>query len=253
MSLLRIPFSLSVIWAVHRINTAPQPPPRPSERIGPIGREVYWLPPAIKVHPPFTMTSSTKTLTYLSAQACFYLVGLAEISTILAAHYPENTLSKLTLSALGHASPADSIQLTWPFLLAWLCCITGACIRQRCYQLLGESFTFEISLRRNHTLITSGPYAFVRHPSYSSGALGMFGALACHTTSGSWLRQCSGALHSAWAGPLISLGWAVGVAIFAVAIVPRLEKEDRLMQGRFGAQWDCWATDVPYKLVPWVF
>jgi hypothetical protein len=81
----------------------------------------------------------------------------------------------------------------------------------------------------------------------------MFGALACHTTSGSWLRQCSGALHSARAGPLIALGWAVGVAIFAVAIVPRLEKEDRIMQGRFGAQWDCWAADVPYKLVPWVF
>ncbi|KAF8185188.1 hypothetical protein BJ912DRAFT_490929 [Pholiota molesta] len=180
MSLLRIPFSLSVIWAVHRINTAPQPPPRPSERIGPIGREVYWLPPAIK--------------------ACFYLVGLAEISTILAAHYPENPLSKLTLSALAHASHADSIQLTWPFLVAWLCCISGTCIRQRCYQLLGESFTFEISLRRDHTLITSGPYAFVRHASYSSGALGMFGALACHTTLG---RGCASAL-----GAPLGVGWA---------------------------------------------
>ncbi|KAF9475822.1 hypothetical protein BDN70DRAFT_907957 [Pholiota conissans] len=233
MSLLKIPFSLSILWAVKTIVTAPQPPARPTERVGPIGLEVYLLPPVIK--------------------ACFYLTGLAEIASILTNHFPENVISRGILALLVNSSPVDRIQITWPFFIAWICCLSGAYIRRQCYKALGESFTFEISLRKNHTLVTSGPYAFVRHPSYSSAALGLYGAFVCQTTSGAWLRECSGILQPAWAGWLIGMGWVLAAAIFVVAIVPRLDKEDRIMKGRFGAEWDQWAMKVPYKLIPMVF
>lgn len=172
---------------------------------------------------------------------------------MLSSRHPGSVLSRDIMTYLDRSSHADGIQVTWPFFLAWICCLSGAWIRRRCYQVLGQSFTFEISVRKNHALITSGPYAFVRHPSYSSGVLCLFGALTCHTSSGAWLCECSGILQPTWAGWVIGGGWLVAVAIFVVAIVPRLEKEDRIMKGRFGAEWEHWAAVVPYKLVPMIF
>lgn len=49
MSLLRIPFSLSIVWAVHTTITAPQPTPDAKERVEPIGLEVVAMPFFLKV------------------------------------------------------------------------------------------------------------------------------------------------------------------------------------------------------------
>ena len=43
----------------------------------------------------------------------------------------------------------------------------GGLIRYKCYRTLGSMFTFEMSIRKDHILVTSGPYAIVRHPSYT--------------------------------------------------------------------------------------
>lgn len=48
MSLIRIPFSISLIWAVHTIIT-PQQTPEAKERVEPIGLEVAALPYFLKV------------------------------------------------------------------------------------------------------------------------------------------------------------------------------------------------------------
>ncbi|KAF8959447.1 hypothetical protein BDZ97DRAFT_1906203 [Flammula alnicola] len=234
MSLLRIPFSLSVIWAVRTSMTAPQPPPQLHERMGPIGPEVYLMPKLIK--------------------AFFYLAGLAEISVIMANSCRGNALSERVIAILVHRlSSPDTIRITWPFLIAWICSMSGAMIRRSCYRIMGELFTFEISLRKNHKLVTSGPYAFVRHPSYSSGALALFGALTCHTTPGSWAFECSGVFQPSWTGPVIGMCWLIASILFMFAIVPRLDKEDAMLKERFGTQWDEWAKQVPYKLLPGIY
>lgn len=49
MSLLKIPFSLSIVWAVHATMTAPQPTPELKERVGSIGPEVLVMPFFLKV------------------------------------------------------------------------------------------------------------------------------------------------------------------------------------------------------------
>jgi len=41
-------------------------------------------------------------------------------------------------------------------------------------------FTFEMSIRKNHKLITSGPYAIVRHPSYVGVILVASGLMLIH-------------------------------------------------------------------------
>ena len=45
---------------------------------------------------------------------------------------------------------------------------------------MGSLFTFETSIRKGHTLITSGPYAIVRHPSYAGFTLVVIGMFLVH-------------------------------------------------------------------------
>ena len=72
-------------------------------------------------------------------------------------------------------SPATPTALTYvsPMLIAGaLSAFAGGALRAWCYQTLGRLFTFEISIMDKHSLVTSGPYAFVRHPRQVSIALG---------------------------------------------------------------------------------
>jgi protein-S-isoprenylcysteine O-methyltransferase Ste14 len=114
-------------------------------------------------------------------------------------------------------------------------------------------FTFEISLRGNHQLVVSGPYSFVRHPAYTSGALALISALLCETTPGSWAIECSGLFPPLMKGPLVFLCYIVTGLIGFLVISPRLEREDAMLQKRFGLQWDEWAQKVPYRLIPGLY
>ena len=143
--------------------------------------------------------------------------------------------------------------ITPPFLIAWIVSLTGALIRRSCYKALGRMFTFEISLRDDHRLVTSGPYSFVRHPSYTSGTLALIGALLCETTPGSWAIECSCLFPPLLEGPLVFLSYIITAVIGFLVIAPRLDKEDIMLRKRFGLQWDEWAAEVPYRLIPGVY
>jgi protein-S-isoprenylcysteine O-methyltransferase Ste14 len=77
-------------------------------------------------------------------------------------------------------------------------------------------------------LITSGPFALVKHPLYTSVAFLVL----------PWL----GFLLDTWLGVVLGAALYVGVRMFA-----REEEED--LANRFGASWDSYARRV---LVPWV-
>ncbi|KIM42721.1 hypothetical protein M413DRAFT_444392 [Hebeloma cylindrosporum] len=220
---------MSLIWAVHTTMTAPQAPPKPHERVGSIGLEVSLMPILVK--------------------ALFCTTCIAEILAIILTNWiPSNGyLKDLATILVRPTSKPENMGITSTFLIAWVISLTGALIRRSCYKALGRMFTFEITLRDNHRLVTSGPYSFVRHPSYTSGALALIGALACETTPGSWAIECSGPLSG---GPLVFLCYIITGVIAFLVIAPRLEKEDALLRNRFGLQWDEWAAKVPYRLIP---
>ncbi|KAF9558418.1 hypothetical protein CPC08DRAFT_763990 [Agrocybe pediades] len=216
--------------------TAPQPPSHLTERIGSVGPEVSIMPGFIKV--------------------LFLSLGISEILVILANAYPSIGVSRTISKYLVHASPPQEIRLTWTFIFAWAVCLSGALIRRRCYQVMGQMFTFEISLRKNHKLVTSGPYSFVRHPSYTSGAMALFGALMTHTSPGSWAMECSGIFSQIWTGHsgLIIIGaWIIAAILGFFVIAPRLDIEDDLLKSHFGSEWEAWAERVPYRLVPGLY
>jgi protein-S-isoprenylcysteine O-methyltransferase Ste14 len=65
-----------------------------------------------------------------------------------------------------------------PVWLRWtgvgLCAIGGGLLLWT-FQRLGKNLTDTVVTRREHTLVTSGPYRFVRHPFYDSAALFVLG------------------------------------------------------------------------------
>jgi protein-S-isoprenylcysteine O-methyltransferase Ste14 len=87
---------------------------------------------------------------------------------------------------------------------------------------LGTNVTRTVLTREDATLVTSGPYRFVRHPLYTNGALA-FTALSLATTS--W-----------WFFASIALGMALlGV---------RTRQEEAHLEARFGQAWRAYANST---------
>lgn len=125
--------------------------------------------------------------------------------------------------------------------------VVAATLRIWCFKTLGRLFTFEIAIRPKHELITSGPYAWVRHPSYTGIYLTLFGATASLCSPGTWLLECGFSSRSAII--LVSL-WLLKCAFVFRGMALRLIIEDEVLKKAFGESWDEYARRVPYKFVP---
>ena len=175
---------------------------------------------------------------------------MIEIAVIVAVANAPSQLSTRVLNALvWKAHPveaASQINMSLLFLVGCLFAVAGGIIRFACYRELGTLFTFELSIRKDHKLITSGPYAYVRHPSYT-GLISLYlGWCLCHLSPGSWLRECSGLGDTSHA--LMTI-WLMGNVWLLVA---RTRKEDEMLRKEF-RDWDDWAKRVPYCLIPYIF
>jgi protein-S-isoprenylcysteine O-methyltransferase Ste14 len=81
------------------------------------------------------------------------------------------------------------------------------------HQALGANFNTTLHLRQEHTLITSGPYRWVRHPMYTVITLLLISFF------------------------LISASWFIGLlwlSLFAVILIVRVPREEAVMREEFG-------------------
>jgi protein-S-isoprenylcysteine O-methyltransferase Ste14 len=92
---------------------------------------------------------------------------------------------------------------------------------------LGRNWSGIVTVKQDHELIRSGPYAIVRHPIYT-GLLLAFAGMAIG--------------GGTWAG-------CVAVAIVAAAFVRKLRIEERFMADQFGDRYAQYRRDVP-ALIP---
>ncbi|EJF61557.1 hypothetical protein DICSQDRAFT_19069, partial [Dichomitus squalens LYAD-421 SS1] len=133
----------------------------------------------------------------------------------------------------------------------------GAQLRLACFRALGALFTFELTISPTHTLVTAGPYAHVRHPSYTGVYALLLGASAVLLAPGAWLAEAwlrPGAVARtavlAWA--FVSF-WVAKVAYALKSTNRRVVTEDRELHRVFGARWEEWAARVRWRLVPGVY
>ncbi|KAF8996831.1 hypothetical protein BDQ17DRAFT_1249397, partial [Cyathus striatus] len=126
------------------------------------------------------------------------------------------------------------------FLLGWLLSLVGGLIWQACYNAIGNFFTFEVGTRKDHKLITTGPYAVVRHLGYTGGEIAIIGCLIV-------LNSCGWIHRNVWRAIL-------GLSMITVMVTfYKVRVEDDLLCKEFGDEWEWWSERVPYRLVPWIY
>ena len=119
----------------------------------------------------------------------------------------------------------------WPVVAGLIMIV--ACIALRAWSIitLGRFFQYAIRVQSGHTVVTSGPYRFVRHPSYTGVMLGVAGfALA--------------------SGDVWSLVAAAGLT--AAALTVRIRVEERQLREALGPGYDEFAARRK-RFIPGVF
>lgn len=147
--------------------------------------------------------------------------------------------------------------------------ITGASVRLTCFRALGHLFTFEMSIRKDHRLVTDGPYGVVRHPGYAGLLLMAAGTLLWqgssvsvrlsqivyipiyHLHKGSWTIECG--VLKIIIGRLVASVYVATISTVVFGLLLRMFKEDEQLKRIFGREWDEWARRVPYLVIPWLY
>lgn len=232
--------------------TPPHPPPPTDQQI-PIEGVEYLLRAIIEIAlNPVTVSLLSRLLHTASdiiyVQWIYIAGGLAEAATVTAIQYPDQPLSPKILSILTSTRALPNIRVTPQFVLGSLLAVAGCLIRRQCYRTLGTQFRFQLSVVKDHKLIMHGPYAIVRHPSYTACVLVFVGALLTRGADGTWLRE-SGVLDTVMGKIVVGL-WVAIILMSGTGLVMRTKLEDAFLRENFGKDWDEWAQRVRYRLIP---
>jgi len=231
-------------FAIHYAITPPHPPATKEEKTR-----------SHKVE-DFMRVPSSRLIPHLA----FALAPLVEVTALLCsavrahAAVPER-ISDLAASALEYLTfpggDLQNIRLT-PAIFAGLAltCFAGW-VRLECYRALGKFFTFELSVKKDHKLVKTGPYAWVRHPGYFAIVLVIVGSGLAFGSPGSWLRESG--FWDLWYGKATVLVSAAVPMFITVGLLDRLPREEKVLRETFGAEWEQWAKDVPAKLIPFIY
>lgn len=116
---------------------------------------------------------------------------------------------------------------------------------------MGRHFTHQLAVRRDHKLITTGPYAIVRHPGYMFAALGTLGMSLIIASPDSFTHRC-GWLDTTLGRVVIGV-WGLQNLLLWVLSAHRCQCEDVLLRGRFRGEWDSYSQRVRYRMIPSVY
>jgi protein-S-isoprenylcysteine O-methyltransferase Ste14 len=165
-------------------------------------------------------------------------------------------LNAKVLRYLTGSTSRVAVSLPPIMLLGTTVAVAGTALRTSAFRALGRHFTFELSLKKDHTLVTTFPYNIVRHPSYLGGWIAIAGLGLTHTTRDGWVRAVliprgsgmDSTLEKAMCGAI-----AAAFTLMLAMSFSRISVEDAMLRARFGQEWEDWARRVPYKLVPYIW
>jgi protein-S-isoprenylcysteine O-methyltransferase Ste14 len=108
--------------------------------------------------------------------------------------------------------------------------VAGGALRLWPVFVLGRRFSAVVAIQEHHELVTSGPYRWVRNPSYLGGLISLVGwALVFRSVAGLLL--------------VLPLLWI---------LVSRMHAEERLLASEFGAAYDAYRRRT-WRLLPGVY
>jgi protein-S-isoprenylcysteine O-methyltransferase Ste14 len=118
----------------------------------------------------------------------------------------------------------------WAFRIGAVVTIAGLAFSIWARRHLGRNWSAIVTLKEGHELVTSGPYALVRHPIYTGLLFGFLG---------------SAIARGHWSGLL-------AVALFFLSALRKYRLEERWMRERFGADYEAYRARVK-AIVPFLF
>lgn len=117
------------------------------------------------------------------------------------------------------------------FLAGVALMLAGIALRQYSMAVLGKYFTFDVAVDSGHVLVETGPYRYVRHPSYTGALLTLFGF---------------GLALGNWAG------LAAALSCMAFAYTYRISVEEAALAAALGEPYQQYVSRT-WRLVPFLF
>jgi protein-S-isoprenylcysteine O-methyltransferase Ste14 len=121
--------------------------------------------------------------------------------------------------------------LAWPVVAGLALMVAGISLRAWSIVTLGRFFQYQIKVQPGHQVVTSGPYRFVRHPSYTGIAMVLAG-----------IALASG---DVWSLLAVAVLGGTGLAV-------RIRAEERQLNQALGAEYERFAASRK-RLVPGVW
>lgn len=107
----------------------------------------------------------------------------------------------------------------------------GLVLFWRVHKTLGKNWSSLLEIRKEHKLITKGPYKHIRHPMYTQFWLGAI---------------CQWLILSNWAVGII------GVLTWSILYFIRLPEEEKMMVEQFGEEYKDYMKRTK-KIIPWIY
>ncbi len=117
------------------------------------------------------------------------------------------------------------------YLIGLLLLVLGLVLRWMAIIHLGRFFTVNVAIAKDHRLITTGPYRYLRHPSYTGTLLVFLGFSLCM---------------------LNVFALAVVFLPITAAFLWRIQVEEEALRNAFGERYRTYAAST-YRLVPYLF
>ncbi|KAH7913613.1 hypothetical protein BJ138DRAFT_581832 [Hygrophoropsis aurantiaca] len=233
MLLVNLSLLFASTLAFNASTRPPNPPPSKDEQLKvPVFDHLFvkvfkWFPPIVASVPCIAATA----------------VGLAS-------KLPSPTSSQI-LSVLLPAGHLPDLTPDRYLIASAVLTVTASLGRIWCFRVLGRYFTYNLGIQKDHRLVTSGPYSFVRHPSYTAALLGLTGISLTHVSPSSFARSC-GWLDTP-VGRFLAGLWFLHYLWGLSVVFTRLNREDTMLKKGFGDEWEQYAAKVPNRLIPWIY
>jgi protein-S-isoprenylcysteine O-methyltransferase Ste14 len=118
----------------------------------------------------------------------------------------------------------------WPFWIGAAVTVAGLLFAIWARVHLSSNWSSEVTIKQDHELITTGPYALVRHPIYTGILTGLLGtAIALSEVRG-----------------------FIAVGLVFVVLLAKLRREEKWMQSQFGETYATYSHKTT-ALVPFLF
>lgn len=118
----------------------------------------------------------------------------------------------------------------WPFWIGVAVTIGGLLIAVWAREHLGSNWSRSVTIKQSHELITTGPYALVRHPIYTGILTGFLGTAIA----------------------LSELRGFIGFALISLVLWAKLRMEEEWMRSQFGETYSTYVRQTA-ALVPYLF